>query len=60
MLRYAMSLPVAVTISGIDSPDVLRQNLRVAHGFKPMTAGRNGRAAQALCRDRRRRTLRAV
>jgi aryl-alcohol dehydrogenase-like predicted oxidoreductase len=34
-LRYAMSLPVATTISGIDSMRVLRQNLRVAAGFKP-------------------------
>jgi aryl-alcohol dehydrogenase-like predicted oxidoreductase len=38
MLRYAMSLPVAVTISGMDSLDVLHQNLRVARGFQPMTA----------------------
>jgi len=38
LLRYAMSLPVAVTISGMDSLDVLRQNLKVARGFKPMTA----------------------
>jgi predicted aldo/keto reductase-like oxidoreductase len=37
-LRYAMSLPVATTISGIDSMAVLRQNLRVATGFRPMTA----------------------
>jgi aryl-alcohol dehydrogenase-like predicted oxidoreductase len=37
-LRYAMSLPVATTISGIDSLAVLRQNLGVARGFKPMTA----------------------
>lgn len=36
-LRYAMSLPVATTISGIDSMRVLRQNLKVAQGFKPMT-----------------------
>jgi aryl-alcohol dehydrogenase-like predicted oxidoreductase len=36
-LRYAMSLPVATTISGMDSVDVLRQNLRVAQGFKPMS-----------------------
>jgi len=36
-LRYAMSLPVATTISGIDSMDVLNQNLGVARGFKPMT-----------------------
>ena len=38
MLRYAMSLPVAVTISGMESLDVLHQNLRVARGFTPMTA----------------------
>jgi hypothetical protein len=37
-LRYAMSLPVATTISGIDSLGVLEQNLQVARGFKPMTA----------------------
>lgn len=36
-LRYAMSLPVATTISGIDSLTVLRQNLAIARGFKPMT-----------------------
>jgi aryl-alcohol dehydrogenase-like predicted oxidoreductase len=38
MLRYAMSLPVATTIAGMDSLDVLRQNLRVARGFTPMSA----------------------
>ena len=37
-LRYAMSLPVATTISGIDSMQVLKQNLRVASDFKPFTA----------------------
>jgi aryl-alcohol dehydrogenase-like predicted oxidoreductase len=36
-LRYAMSLPVASTISGIDSLAVLRQNLGVARSFQPMT-----------------------
>ncbi len=36
-LRYAMSLPVATTVSGIDSEAVLRQNLRVARGFSPMS-----------------------
>ena len=35
-LRYAMSLPVATTISGMDSLDVLRQNLMIVRGFKPM------------------------
>jgi uncharacterized protein len=36
-LRYAMSLPVSTTISGIDSLTVLRQNLAIVRGFKPMT-----------------------
>jgi hypothetical protein len=31
-----MSLPVATTISGMDSLDVLRQNLTIARGLKPM------------------------
>lgn len=35
-LRYAMSLPVATTISGIDSMEVLDQNLRVAVNFQPL------------------------
>ncbi|HWE01944.1 MAG TPA: aldo/keto reductase [Tepidisphaeraceae bacterium] len=37
-LRYAMSLPVSTTISGVDSLTVLRQNLAVARGFKPLDA----------------------
>jgi aryl-alcohol dehydrogenase-like predicted oxidoreductase len=37
-LRYAMSLPVATTICGIDSLEVLRQNIGIARGFKPMSA----------------------
>lgn len=38
MLRYAMSLPgVSVTISGCDSLDVLKQNLKVAQSFQPMS-----------------------
>ena len=36
-LRYAMSLPVATTISGVDKLDVLHQNLKIAQGFQPMT-----------------------
>ncbi|MFN2397970.1 MAG: aldo/keto reductase [Gemmatimonadaceae bacterium] len=36
-LRYAMSLPVATTVSGIDSMKVLKQNLKTASRFKPMT-----------------------
>jgi aryl-alcohol dehydrogenase-like predicted oxidoreductase len=37
-LRYAMSLPVATTITGMERPEILRQNLRIAHGFQPMSA----------------------
>ena len=36
LLRYAMSLPVATTVSGIDSLKVLRQNLKIARGFSAM------------------------
>jgi aryl-alcohol dehydrogenase-like predicted oxidoreductase len=43
-LSYAMSLPVATTVSGMDSMRVLRQNLAVARGFKPLDT----RAMQAL------------
>jgi aryl-alcohol dehydrogenase-like predicted oxidoreductase len=39
-LRYAMSLPTATVISGIDSLQVLRRNLRVANDFRPMTRRR--------------------
>ena len=37
-LRYAMSLPVATTISGIDSMEVLDQNLTVGTNFQRFTA----------------------
>lgn len=36
-LRYAMSLPVATVVSGIDSFEVLEQNLAIARGFTPMS-----------------------
>ena len=38
MLRYAMSLPVTTTISGAEKVDVIRQNLKVAQSFQPMSA----------------------
>lgn len=37
-LRYVLSLPVASVVSGIDSQQVLRQNLEVVRRFTPMTA----------------------
>jgi predicted aldo/keto reductase-like oxidoreductase len=36
-LRYAMSLPVCTTVSGIDSMKVLQQNLKIARAFSPMS-----------------------
>jgi aryl-alcohol dehydrogenase-like predicted oxidoreductase/ribosomal protein L35 len=36
-LRYAMSLPVATTISGMNTPAVLRQNLAIARNFLPLS-----------------------
>jgi len=40
MLRYTLSLPIATLVSGIDSQDVLAQNVAVARGFRPMPESR--------------------
>lgn len=37
LLRYAMSLPVTTTITGISELNILEQNLKVATGFTPMS-----------------------
>ncbi len=37
-LTYALSLPAAAIVSGIDSLKVLRQNLRIARNFKPLSS----------------------
>lgn len=36
-MRYVLSLPVSTLVSGIDSQEVLRQNLAIARRFVPMT-----------------------
>ncbi len=36
-LRYAMSLPVTTTITGMERQDILQQNLKVAQGFTPLS-----------------------
>ena len=36
-LRYAMNLPVATVCSGMDSMEVLRENLATAKAFEPMS-----------------------
>jgi len=37
-LRYAMSLPVTTTISGMNNLEILQQNLDIANGFEPLSA----------------------
>lgn len=36
-IRYAMSLPVTTTVSGMDSLEILRKNLQIARNFIPMS-----------------------
>ena len=36
-LRYALSLPVSVVITGCDSLEILEQALNVARNFRPLT-----------------------
>lgn len=50
-LRYAMSLPVATTITGMEKLDVLHQNLRIAQNFTPMTDAEMD-ALREQCRDK--------
>lgn len=47
-LRYAMSLQVCTTVSGIDSLTVLRRNLKIARGFSPMNATERKAYEQSL------------
>jgi aryl-alcohol dehydrogenase-like predicted oxidoreductase len=37
-IRYVLSLPIATLVSGIDSPQILKQNLDIVRRFRPMTA----------------------
>jgi hypothetical protein len=37
-LSYALTLPTATVIRGMDSVDVLKQNLEAVRSFKPLTA----------------------
>jgi hypothetical protein len=36
-LQYSISLPISTQITGIDSMDVLRQDLDLVRNFKPLT-----------------------
>ena len=46
-LRYVWSLPVAVAVVGMERPELVRENARLARAFQPMTA-----AEVAALRDR--------
>ncbi|HTG45979.1 MAG TPA: aldo/keto reductase, partial [Verrucomicrobiae bacterium] len=37
-IRYVLSLPISVLVSGIDSIKMLRENLKTASRFQPMSA----------------------
>ncbi|TMA24932.1 MAG: hypothetical protein E6J78_19065 [Deltaproteobacteria bacterium] len=47
-LRYAMSLPVAVTVSGMETLEVLQQNLGVARGLSPMSEDERARLRERV------------
>jgi predicted aldo/keto reductase-like oxidoreductase len=49
-LRYAMSLPVATTITGMEKPEILAQNLKIAQNFTPLTAAEM-KALEDKCRE---------
>jgi len=48
-LRYALSLPTSVVITGIDKPEILDQAFEAARTFKPMT---QEQVAQLLARTK--------
>jgi aryl-alcohol dehydrogenase-like predicted oxidoreductase len=49
-LHYAMSLPVATTVTGIDSLRILRQDLKIARSFRPLGAARMERLRRRCAR----------
>ncbi len=42
-LRYVLSLPISTLVSGIDSEEVLDQNLKIVREFKPITQDERAR-----------------
>lgn len=47
-LRYAMSLPVTTTITGMEKMEVLEKNLKLAQNFQPMTQQEMTQLAQRV------------
>ena len=54
-----MSLQVATTITGMENPDVLQQNLKIAQNFAPMNPTEMD-ALRARCKPYGRWALRAL
>ena len=50
-LRYALSLPVATVVSGMESLAVVKQNAAVAQGFRPMSIERRRALARRVARS---------
>ena len=50
-LRYVLSLPVASLVSGIDSRQVLQQNLGIVRRLTPMTAAEMQQLRTRMVRD---------
>jgi predicted aldo/keto reductase-like oxidoreductase len=46
-LRYVLSLPISTLVSGIDSEEVLDQNLKIVREFKPLTGEERARIEQS-------------
>jgi hypothetical protein len=49
-LSYAMSLPVATTLSGMNSLAILKQSLEVAASFEKLSASQMAGIEQRRCR----------
>ncbi len=49
-IRYVLSLPIASLVSGIDSRDVLKQNLEIVRNFTSMTAAEMQRLRSRVAR----------
>jgi predicted aldo/keto reductase-like oxidoreductase len=47
-LRYALSLPIATMVSGIDSPKILEQNVDIASRFRPMSEAARAKLRKKL------------
>lgn len=49
-LGYVLSLPIASLVSGIDSEQILEQNLKIARGFQPFDEARRRKVEAAVAR----------